>query len=241
MWITNGIPKLNDAAFVDNMEEVLTIYEMPYYPEIPVICMDEKSVQLLGEIRERIQAKSSHISPDTQLPQPGCCERIDSEYSRCGAASIFMFTEPLGRWRHVLAKAHRNRGDFAQMMLSIAEKYCPDVKRIILVADNLNSHSRTLFYEAFKPSIACWLSPKYEFHCTSKHGSWLNMAETELSSLSLQCLGNQRIKDVEHLNELLSSWEISRNRKQKGIIWHFKTADARAKLYRLYPKPLFND
>ena len=152
-----------------------------------------------------------------------------------------MFTEPLGGWRHVLAKTHRKRGDFAQMMLNIAEKYYPDVKRIILVADNLNTHSRTSFYEAFKPATACWLSQKYEFHYTPKHGSWLNMAETELSSLSIQCLGNQRIKDVDHLNELLNSWEISRNRKQKGIIWHFKTADARTKLYRLYPKPIFDD
>ena len=234
------IPKLNDAAFVANMEDVPTIYEMPYNPEIPVICMDEKPIQLLDEIRERIQAKPIHTDPDTQLPQPGYCEKIDSGYVRCGTASIFMFTEPLGGWRHVLAKEHRKRGDFAQMMLTIAEKYYPDVKRTILAADNLNTHSRASFYEAFKPSIACWLSQKYEFHYTPKHGSWLNMAETELSSLSIQCLGNQRIKEVEHLNEVLGAWEVSRNRRQKGIIWQFKTGDARTKLYRLYPETILD-
>lgn len=131
------IPKLNDAAFVANMEDVLTIYEMPYDPEIPVICMDKKPVQLLGEVRERIQAKPIHTNPDTQLPQPNYCRKNDSEYVRCGTASIFMFTEPLGGWRHVLAKEQRKRGDFAQMMLTVAEKYYPDVKKIILVADNL--------------------------------------------------------------------------------------------------------
>lgn len=144
------IPKLNDAAFVANMEDVLTIYEMPYNPETPVICMDEKPVQLLGEIRERIQARPIHPHPDTPLPQPGYCEKIDSEYVRCGTAGIFMFTEPLGDWRHVLAKEHRKRGNFAQMMLNTAETYYPDVKKIILVADNLNTHSCTSFYEAFK-------------------------------------------------------------------------------------------
>ena len=138
------IPKLNDAAFAANMEDVLTIYEMPYTPEIPVICMDEKPVQLLGGIRERIQARPLHTDPGTRLPQLGYCEKIDSEYVWCGTAGIFMFTEPLGGWRHVLAKAHRKRGDFAQMMLSVAEKYYPDVKKIILVADNLNTQQGIL-------------------------------------------------------------------------------------------------
>lgn len=235
------IPKLNDAAFVANMEDVLTIYEKPYDPDIPVICMDEKPVQLLGEIRERIQARPVHTHPDLSLPQPGYCEKIDSEYVRCGTASIFMFTEPLGGWRHVLAKEHRKRGDFAQMMLKVAETYYPDVKKIILVADNLNTHNRASFYEAFNPTTAHWLSQKYDIHYTPKHGSWLNMAETELSSMTIQCLGDRRIKTVDHLNEMLTAWEISRNQRQTGIIWHFTTEDARIKLYRLYPKPIFSD
>jgi hypothetical protein len=233
------IPKENDVAFVTNMEDVLGIYQKPYDAHHPVICMDEKPVQLLDEIRNRVGAKPLRTDPDTALPKPGEVEKIDSEYIRCGTASIFMFTEPLGGWRHVTALKSRTKGDFALMMREIYEKYYPDVERITLVADNLNTHNKTSFYEAFSAHIAYDLSQKYDFHYTPKHGSWLNIAETELSSLSTQCLGKQRINNVEELNEVLSAWEIDRNARQKGVNWQFTTEDARIKLKRLYPTPLF--
>jgi hypothetical protein len=233
------IPKENDAAFIANMEDVLRIYQKPYNPRYPVICMDEKPVQLLDEIRNRIEAKPMRIAQDTALPKPGEVEKIDSEYIRCGTASIFMFTEPLGGWRHVVALKSRKKGDFALMMREVYEKYYPDVEQITLVADNLNTHNKTSFYEAFRAQIAYELSQKYDFHYTPKHGSWLNIAETELSSLSTQCLGKQRINSVDELNEILSAWEVDRNARQKGVNWQFTTEDARIKLKRLYPTPLF--
>ncbi len=233
------ISKENDAHFVTHMEDVLGIYKREYNPRLPVICMDEKPVQLLGEIRERISAKPLRTDADTELPKPGVVEKIDSEYIRCGTASIFMFTEPLGGWRHVTALKTRKKGDFALMMHQISERYYPDVEKIVLVADNLNTHNKVSFYETFSPNIAYQLAQKFEFHYTPKHGSWLNIAETELSSLSIQCLGNQRINCIEELNELITAWEIDRNTRQKGVNWQFTTEDARIKLKRLYPTPLF--
>ena len=234
------IPKENDAEFVANMEDVLGIYRRAYNPAIPVICMDEKPVQLLGEIRERIAAKPLRTDSDTQLPKPGEVEKIDSEYVRCGTASIFMFTEPLGGWRHVKALKQRTKGDFAKMMYDVAEMYYPEPEKIIVIADNLNTHNKASFYEAFPAEIAYKLSQKFEFHYTPKHGSWLNIAETELSSLSMQCLGKQRIEDIEELNEIITAWEMDRNKRQKGVNWQFTMEDARIKLKRLYPTPLFD-
>jgi len=141
--------------------------------------MDEKPIQLLDEIKERIQAKPLHINPGTELPSPGYCTKINSEYIRYGTASIFMFTEPLGGWRHVVAPNQQKREDFAQMMFKIAETKYPDVDKIILVADNLNTHSYASFYETYRSEIAYCLSQKYEIHYTPKYGSWLNIAETE--------------------------------------------------------------
>ena len=233
------IPKENDVSFITNMEDILGIYQKPYNPRRPVICMDEKPVQLLDEIRSRVGAKPLRIDPETALPKPGEVEKIDAEYIRCGTASIFMFTEPLGGWRHVVALKSRTKGDFALMMREINEKYYPDVEQITLVADNLNTHNKTSFYEAFPAEIAYNLAQRYDFHYTPKHGSWLNIAETELSSLSTQCLGKQRINSVEELNEILSAWEVDRNTRQKGVNWQFTTEDARIKLKRLYPTPLF--
>jgi hypothetical protein len=221
------------------MEDILGIYKRGYNPRIPVICMDEKPVQLLDEIRERISAKPLRIDADVGLPKPGKVEKIDSEYVRCGTASIFMFTEPLGGWRHVTALKTRKKGDFALLMHEISEKYYPDVEKIILVADNLNTHNMVSFYETFSPHIAYQLAQKFEFHYTPKHGSWLNIAETELSSLSTQCLGHQRINCTEDLNEVITAWEIDRNTRQKGVNWQFTTEEARIKLKRLYPTPLF--
>ncbi|MDP1818006.1 MAG: IS630 family transposase [Leadbetterella sp.] len=233
------IPKENDAYFVTYMEDILGLYKREHNPRIPVICMDEKPVQLLGEIRERISAKPLRIDADTGLPKPGEVEKVDSEYVRCGTASIFMFTEPLGGWRHVTALRTRKKGDFALLMREISEKYYPDIEKIILVADNLNTHNAVSFYETYHPNIAYQLAQKFEFHYTPKHGSWLNIAETELSSLSIQCLGHQRINCTEELNEIITAWEIDRNTRQKGVNWQFTAEDARIKLKRLYPTPLF--
>jgi hypothetical protein len=235
------IPKQNDPSFVANMEDILGIYQRPYNKDLPVICMDEKPLQLLGEVRERISAQPLHLDADTQLPSPGYCQKIDSEYVRCGTASIFMFTEPLGGWRHVSALRHRTKGDYARMMKQIAEEYYPDCEKIILVSDNLNTHSKAAFYEAFSPPTAYWLSQKFEMHYTPKHGSWLNIAETELSSLSIQCLGKRRIDTLDELNFTIANWETSRNQKQIGVNWQFTADDARIKLKRLYPKPLFQE
>jgi transposase len=236
-WCT---PKEHDAEFVLSMEDVLGIYEREYNAQIPVICMDEKPVQLLDEIRERVGAQPLSIDPDTGISRPGKTEKIDSEYIRCGTASIFMFTEPLGGWRHTVALKTRKKGDFAFLMREISERYYPEVEKILIVADNLNTHTRAAFYEAFEPKIAYALAQKFEFHYTPKHGSWLNIAESELSSLSIQCLGNQRIKSIEELNEILTAWEVERNIRQKGVNWQFTAENARIKLKRLYPTPLFS-
>lgn len=179
--------------------------------------------------------------PETELSRPGTVQKIDSEYIRMGTSSIFMFTEPLSGWRHTEALEHRKMGDFAKMMRKISETYYPDVSKIILVADNLNTHCCASFYAAFPPEIACSLMQKFEFHYTPKHGSWLNIAETELSSMSIQCLGNLRIPKIKELNERLADWERDRNQRQKGVKWQFTTKDARVKLKRLYPTPLFDD
>ena len=229
------IPKQNDASFVANMEDILGIYQLPYCKEVPVICMDEKPLQLLGETRERIAASPLHLDPDTQLPKPGYCEKIDSEYIRCGTASIFMFTEPLGKWRHVSALEHRTKGDYAKIMKQLAEEYYPDCKKIILVSDNLNTHNKAAFYEAFPPDEALRLAKRLEIHHTPKHGSWLNIAEIELSVMTSQCL-KRRIPDLTLLNQQLSAWESSRNSCQKTVQWQFTTSDARRKLRWLYPK-----
>jgi transposase len=235
-WCT---PKEHDADFVLHMEDVLGIYKREYNPRIPVVCMDEKPIQLLGEIRERVCAAPLRTDPSTNLPRRGKPERIDSEYVRCGTASIFMFTEPLGGWRHTVALKSRTKGDFAFMMREVSERYYPDVDKVILVADNLNTHTPASFYEAFEPRVAYALAQKFEFHYTPKHGSWLNIAEAELSSLSIQCLGNRRINTVDALNHELAAWEVDRNSRQKGVNWQFTTEDARIKLKRLYPTPLF--
>lgn len=221
------------------MEDILTIYQMPYNPSLPVICMDEKPVQLLDEIRERISARPLEYDPETELPHPGAVRKIDSEYVRMGTSSIFMFTEPLGGWRHTEALEHRTMGDFAKMMQKISEIYYPDVSKVILVADNLNTHCHASFCTAFPPETALKLMQKFEFHYTPKHGNCLNIAETELSSMSMQCLGNQRIPKIQELNERLADWERDRNQRQKGVNWQFTTKDARIKLNRLYPTPLF--
>ena len=141
----------------------------------------------------------------------------------------------------MVALPRRTKGDFAYLMKQVSEKYYPHVNKMILVADNLNTHTPASFYEAFSPKTAYSLAQKFEFHYTPKHGSWLNIAETELSSLAIQCLGNQRVNSIETLNEILSEWELDRNSRQKGVNWRFTAEDARIKLKRLYPIPIFDD
>jgi len=233
------IPKENDAHFVYHMEDVLGIYQRPYNSRIPVICMDEKPIQLLDEIIERVNAKPLRTDPDTGLLKPGELEKIDYQYERCGVASIFVFCEPLKGWRYMKALNRRTKSDFAMMVKEICDTFYPDIDRIVLIADNLNTHNKSSFYEAYPPEIAYQLSQKFDFHYTPKHGSWLNIAECELSSLALQALGNRRINSVALLNEILHDWQTDRNLRQKGVNWQFTNDKARIKLHRLYPKPTF--
>ena len=234
------IAKENDARFVSYMEDVLGIYQRPYDPQIPVVCMDEKPIQLLGEIMDRVSAKPLRTDPETGLVKHGELEKVDYQYERCGTASIFMFTEPLAGWRYVKALESRTKGDFAMMIKQIGDDHYPDVERVILVADNLNTHTVSSFYEAFPPKTAYALAQKFEFHYTPLHGSWLNIAECELSSLAVQALKNQRVDSIESLNDILSHWQTDRNSRQKGVNWQFTNDDARIKLKRLYPNPIFD-
>jgi len=235
------IPKENDASFVANMEDVLNIYQRPYDPLLPVICMDEKPIQFLDEARQRIKAKPLRVDPDTDIVKEGSTEKIDSEYVRCGHGSIFMVTEPLAGWRHVEARDTRKKEDFALIMRKVMEERFMQAEKIILVADNLNTHNKASFYETFEPQTAFRMAQKFEFHYTPMHGSWLNIAECELSALAKECLGKRRVNSTDLLNEILSSWETDRNKRQKGVNWQFTADDARIKLKRLYPTPMFSE
>jgi hypothetical protein len=205
------------------MEDVLEVYSRPYDPTKPVICMDEKPYQLLGEVREPIPAG------------PGAMEKVDSEYKREGTCSIFIFTEPLAGWRYAEALEHRTKIDWAHRVKWVLDNQYPYAEKVILVMDNLNTHVISSFYEAFPPEEASRLAQRLEIHYTPKHGSWLDIAEIELSALATQCLGTRRIPDIESLNKELSAWETRRNADQKSVDWHFTTDDARTKLKRLYP------
>lgn len=217
------IPPKENAAFVACMEDVLDLYQRPYDPNCPLICMDEKPLQLLDHVR-------------TQLPmRPGSVQKTDSEYLRNGTCSIFVFCEPLADWRHVHACKQRTRVDWAEQVRILLEEFYPSAPRIRLVMDNLNTHSVASLYEAFPAEHARRLASRLEIHYTPKHGSWLNIAEIELSVLSQQCL-DRRIATIDLLNDQLAAWECSRNHHQKGVVWHFTTQDARVALRSLYPK-----
>jgi hypothetical protein len=205
------------------MEDVLDVYVRPYNPLRPVVCMDETSKQLIAEVRTAIAAK------------PGHPQRYDGEYRRCGVANIFMFTEPLGGRRRVAVTEHRKRLDWAEQIRILLEEDYPDVEAVVLVMDNLNTHSIGSLYEAFEPAKARELARRLETHYTPKHGSWLNIAESELSVLSRQCL-DRRIESIELLKSECLSWNVQRNTLQKGVDWQFTTDDARIKLKRLYPQ-----
>jgi hypothetical protein len=233
------IPKENDAGFVANMEDILGIYQRTYDPMIPVVCMDEKPIQFLAETRSRIQAKPLRIDTDTQIPKPGKAERIDSEYIRCGHGSIFIFTEPLAGWRYAVTRRTRKKSDFAQLVRQILDTRYAYAEKVLLVLDNLNTHCKAAFYEAFPAPDAYRITQRLEFHYTPVHGSWLNIAECELSALARECLGNRRISCIDELNAELYSWQTDRKFRQKGVNWQFTTENARIKLKRLYPTPLF--
>lgn len=219
MWV---IPPGQNAAFVYHMEDVLDVYQRPYDPARPLICMDETSKQLLGEIR-------------TPLPvTPGYSARYDAEYVRQGVANLFLFSEPLAGKRPVRVTERRTQQDWAHVMRELIEETYADAERIVLVMDNLNTHTPASFYATFPPEKAQRLSDRLEIHYTPKHGSWLNMAEIELSILSKQCL-DRRIPNRARLQREVTAWQVSRNLSNAKIKWQFKTKDARIKLHALYP------
>ena len=204
------------------MEDVLDVYHRPFDEKRPQVCIDETNKQLVGEVVHPIPARSG---------QP---ERFDYEYVRNGTANLFMISEPLAGWRHVMVTERRTAVDFAEVLRWLAEDLYPDAEAIVLVVDNLNTHTVASLYEAFEPNRAHRLARRFEVHHTPKHGSWLNVAEIELAVLTRQCL-SRRIESTDELWKQLEAWEDERNQRQVGINWRFTTDDARIKLKRLYP------
>jgi hypothetical protein len=216
------LPETPSAEFVAAMEDVLDVYHRPYDPEYPVVCMDEASKQLIAEVRQPLPA------------QPGRTAKYDSEYERCGTANFFMAVEPLAGKRTVRVTDRRTKIDWAQFICHLLLVVYAKASKVVLVMDNLNTHGIGSLYEAFDPATARALASRLEIHHTPKHGSWLNMAETELSVLSRQCL-DRRIDDKEIMTREVAVWEQDRNTHESKIDWQFTTADARIKLKRLYP------
>lgn len=204
------------------MEDVLDVYELPYDPMYPVVCMDEKPYQLLDDVRQPLPVR------------PGDNQKTDSEYKRNGTCSIVAFVEPLGGRHHVSVHEHRTAIDWAMGIKYLSDEMFPDAKKIILVMDNLNTHKAASLYKAFPPSEARRIIKRLEIHYTPKHGSWLDMAEIELNVMTRQCL-SRRISTLDKLKCELSAWEMERNRDTAKIQWHFQTGDAREKLISLYP------
>ena len=204
------------------MEDILEVYQRPYDPHRPLICLDETSKQLIAETRVPIAAKPG---------QPG---RHDYEYRRNGTANLFMMFAPLEGWRRVKVTNRHTALDYAQVLKELSDTHFPGSEKIVLVQDNLNTHKPASLYEAFPPAEARRLVERFEWHYTPKHGSWLDMAESELGVLSSQCL-DRRIPDQKMLKEEVEAWEAERNTKHAKANWQFTTADARVKLKRLYP------
>jgi hypothetical protein len=205
------------------MEDVLAVYARPYDRAVPVVCMDEKPYQLLDHARTPIPAS------------PGHDLKVDSEYVRCGTCSIFVWVEPLAGRRRINARQQRTRIDWAHEVDRLLTSDYPDAEKVVLVMDNLNTHSVGSLYEAFDPAKAFTLAQRLEIHHTPKHGSWLNIAEIELSALTRQCL-DRRIADLETLNTELAAWQTATNANQRQVNWHFTTSDARTRLRHLYPE-----
>jgi hypothetical protein len=205
------------------MEDVLDVYARPHDAAVPVVCMDEKPYQLLAHARDPIPAA------------PGRDRKEDSEYVRHGTCSIFCWVEPLAGRRRVIARRQRTRIDWAHEAEHLLSLDYPDAQRVVLVMDNLNTHTTGSLYEAFEPAKARALAQRLEIHYTPKHGSWLNIAEIELSALTRQCPG-RRIEDLGVLNTELTAWQNTVNADQRQVQWHFTTEDARTRLRHLYPK-----
>jgi len=218
------IPPEANAEFVANMEEVLGTYERPYNPDVPVVCMDEQPVQLTKEVRPPIDATLNHP------------KRPDYEYERAGTACVFLFAEPLAGWRLAKARERRTKVDWAIEVAELLDTRYAGCEKVILVCDNLNTHTKGAFYEVFEPQKAREYVQKVEFCHTPKHGSWLNIAESELSALTRQCIRGRRIAELKFLQEELGAWSQDVNSIQRGVDWQMRIDDARAKLKTVYPK-----
>jgi len=220
MWC---IPSEENAAFVAAMEDILDLYHLPYDPLCPVICMDEKQYQLLAERREPIPMK------------PRSKKKVDNEYERMGTCSIFVMCEPLTGWTYTRARKQRTAEDWAYEIRELLTVHFPNVPKIRLVLDNLNTHVLASLYKVFPPNEARELAKRIEFHYTPKHGSWLNIAEITISILSRQCLC-RRIDSIDFLNSELNAWTDERNNNRTSVKWQFTNDNARVKLLRLYPQ-----
>ena len=218
------IPPEADAEFAASMEEVLDVYARPYDAGYPVLCMDEQPIQLLKETRPPIAGTKKHP------------RRVDYEYERAGTASIFMFCEPLAGWRQVSVRERRTKVDWAEEVETLLRTRYASVKKVILVSDNLNTHTKGAFYEAFEANKAREIVRRLEFRHTPKHGSWLNIAENELSSMTRQCVKDRRFATIEAVRSETAAWHQRSNAKQRGVDWQFKVGDARVKLKSVYPK-----
>ena len=216
------IPPEQSAEFVARMEDLLDLYQRPFDPRRPLVCIDELPKQLVSEARV------------PRPPAPGRPARYDYEYRREGVANMFLISEPLLGWRAAQVTQRRTAVDFAEVLRFLAEDVHPDAERLVLVVDNLNTHGPWCLYEAFDAERARRIAARLEWHYTPKHGSWLNVAEVELAALSKQCL-DRRIGSMEELARAVAAWEEDRNERMVGAQWRFTTADARIKLHRLYP------
>ena len=216
------IPPKANSAFVAAMEDILEVYTRPHDPERPLVCLDESSKQLIAETRTPVPMK------------PGRPARYDYEYERNGTANLFMLFAPLEGWRHVKVTDRHTAADYAQVLKELADIHFADAKTIVLVQDNLNIHCKASLYEAFPAVEARRLVERFEWHYTPKHGSWLDLAESELGVLTSQCL-DRRIPDKQTLVEEIGAWERDRNAKHTKASWRFTTPDARIKLRHLYP------
>lgn len=216
------IPPKTNAEFVCQMEDVLDVYHSAYNGKILLVCLDERPVQLIGELRRPIPVK------------PGRKTRYDYEYKRNGVANIFMIFEPLNGKRQMQVTRRRTKQDWAKCVKWMVDELYPDAEKIVLVMDNLNTHKKASLYETFEPAEAKRIADKLEIHYTPKHGSWLNMAEIEMSVLSRQCL-NKRIEDIKKLDAKCKAWLRNRNNQATKADWRFTTEDARIKLKKLYP------
>ena len=222
-WV---IPPEADGEFVAAMEDVVDVYARPYDSRLPVLCMDEQPVQLLKETRVPIAATKDHP------------RRVDYEYERAGTASIFMFCEPLSGWRQVTVRERRTKIDWARAIEELLRTRYASADKVLLVCDNLNTHTKGAFYDAFDPRTARAVVSRLEYHYTPKHGSWLNIAENELSSMTRQCLKDRRFGMIEELAKETAAWHSAINNRQRGVDWQFRIADARIKLRTVYPKIL---